>query len=401
MRIGIDARFLGDKRTGLARYSEDLIEALARVDEQNEYVVFVNQRLRRKIKLRANFKLVPMRGQPLGLLPMLRMTQAVRHERLDLLHVHFPAAPPFVDCPTLITVHDILPFAAESSITGYRLRIWRWLWSYVLYTMTLMRVRWIICVSAATREALCRLYPELRHKTIVVHSGVDEMFRQPLEEASLDLVRSRLNLPSGYILYSGSIRIDKNIGSLLRVFTMLRQRNEAMENLWLVMEITGLDEEVESLRRTLTQYGIAHRVRVIRDGKEEERRVIFEDASLLLILGRAEGFGFPILESQLAGLPVIAADSGALPEVAGPEGAVLVDPDNLESILPVIEQVLDDEELRAYLIKQGRANVTRFEWNTTAERLVQVYSYLFYPRDQIELPPRNKLASLVSQWLRF
>ncbi len=401
MRIGIDARFLGEKTSGLARYSENLIEAMARADDHNEYVVFVSRRLQRKLKLRPNFKLVPMRGHPLGLTSMLRMTLAVRRERLDLLHVHFPAAPPFIDCPVLITVHDILPFARESAVTGYRLRPWRRLWSYILYTTTLARVRWVTCVSSATREALCALFPELRHKTIVVHSGVDEIFRTPIDASALDLIRSRLELPGRYLLYSGSIRADKNIAALLRVFATLRQHNAAMEDLWLVMEVTGPERELEALHKLARHYGVADRVQIVADAKDDERRVIFEDARLLLLLGRAEGFGFPILEAQLSGLPVIAADAGALPEIAGEDGAVLVDPEDQDSVIHLIERILSDEALRAYLVDRGRANAAHYSWNEAAAHLTQIYDYLFYPRDQVELPPRNKLEALVSQWLRL
>lgn len=401
MRIGIDARFLGEKTSGLARYSENLLEAMARADDHNDYVVFVSRKLQRKLKLRPNFKIVPMRGHPLGLTSMLRMMIAVRREKLDLLHVHFPAAPPFIDCPVLVTVHDILPFARESAVTGYRLRPWRKLWSYILYTTTLARVRWVICVSSATREALCSLFPELRHKTIVVHSGVDEIFRTPIDASALDLIRSRLELPARYMLYSGSIRADKNIAAMLRVFATLRQRNPAMEDLWLVMEVTGPESEIESLRKLARQYGVADRFQIVTDAKDDERRVIFEDALLLLLLSRAEGFGFPILEAQLSGLPVIAADAGALPEIAGEDGAVLVDPGDQDSVIHLIERTLSDESLRAYLIDRGRENAENYSWNESAEQLTQIYDFLFYPRDQVELPPRNKLAVLVSQWLRL
>lgn len=401
MRIGIDARFLGEKTSGLARYSENLLEAMARADEHNEYVVFVSRKLQRKLKLRPNFKLVPMRGHPLGLLAMLRMMLAVRREKIDLLHVHFPASPPFIDCPVLITVHDILPFARESVVTGYRLRPLRRVWSYILYTMTLSRARWVVCVSSATREALCALYPELRHKTIVVHSGVDEIFRTPIEGATLDLIRSRLELPKRYILYSGSVRADKNIATMLRIFATLHQGNAELEDLWLVMEVSGLDKDIETVRRLAKQYGITDRIQIITDAKDDERRVIFEDSRILILLSRAEGFGFPILEAQLSEVPVIAADASALPEIAGEDGAVLVDPEDQDSVVHLIERTLSDDALRAYLIDRGRENAVTYEWSATAQQLTQIYDFLFYPRDQVELPPRNKLALLVSQWLRL
>ncbi|KKU07058.1 MAG: hypothetical protein UX10_C0016G0013 [Candidatus Magasanikbacteria bacterium GW2011_GWA2_45_39] len=40
MRIGIDARFLGDDG-GIARYVKRLVENLERIDHENEYVIFL------------------------------------------------------------------------------------------------------------------------------------------------------------------------------------------------------------------------------------------------------------------------------------------------------------------------------------------------------------------------
>ena len=401
MRIGIDARFLGDRITGLARYSENLLEALARLDTHNDYVVFVSSRLHRKIRLRPNFRLVPMAGNPLALNSMFRIARAVRREKLDLLHVHFPSSPPFLDCPVLITVHDILPFASGGATTRYRIRFIRWLWSYVLYSMTLARSRWIVCVSDATRESLCVLFPELRHKTIVVHSGVEEFFRQPVEAATLELIRARLSLPRRYILYSGSLREEKNVVGVLRAFARLRQRRPDLADLHLMLEVTAQEQEVEQIRRVARQFEIADRLRIVREAKDDERRAIFEDARLLLVLSRQEGFCFPILQAQLCGLPGVAADDGSIPEIAGEDGALLVDPDRLDETVDLVERALEDEGLRSWLTSRGRRNAERFQWGNTAERIVQLYDHLFYPRSQVERPPRQGLAALVARWLEF
>src|SRR4051812_47318218 len=129
MRIGIDARYLGAANTGLARYSENLLEALARQDTHNQYVVYVHASLNRRLKLGSNFRLVPMRGRPNSVRALVSLAAAIRRESLDLLHVHSPLAPWGIDCPVLITVHDMLPYVPESNIFRLRFRPWRLLWT--------------------------------------------------------------------------------------------------------------------------------------------------------------------------------------------------------------------------------------------------------------------------------
>lgn len=394
MRIGIDARYLGAANTGLARYSENLIEALARQDTSNQYVVFVHASLNRRLKVGANFRLVPMRGRPTSIRTMLRFAAAVVRENLDLLHVHFPLAPWMVDCPVLITVHDMLPYVAEGSgVTRFRLRPWRLMWAYMFYPMALARSKYVICVSRATRNALAELFPSVFHKTIIVHSGVNETFRQPLEAATAELIRARLELPGDYLLYSGSVRADKNIEGMLLAFALLRQRNPHLKDIYFVLELSGEEYSLEPLYRTLHQFGLVERVRVIRNAGDEERRLIFEDARAMINLGRNEGFGFPVLEAQMCELPVIAADAGALPEIAGEQGAVLVDPDNMEQVVTMLERVLDDDDLRAYLVDHGKANAVHYEWARTAAQIHQIYEMLFYPREQVTVP-RNWISAL-------
>ena len=61
MKIGIDARMMG-KGFGLARYVEQLVLELARIDKVHEYVLFVREHVQGVPK---NFRLVPMVVKPL------------------------------------------------------------------------------------------------------------------------------------------------------------------------------------------------------------------------------------------------------------------------------------------------------------------------------------------------
>ena len=49
MRIGIDARAIYKNLDGIGRYSLNLIRALAKIDKENEYVIFRNSLLMKQL----------------------------------------------------------------------------------------------------------------------------------------------------------------------------------------------------------------------------------------------------------------------------------------------------------------------------------------------------------------
>ena len=88
-----------------------------------------------------------------------------------------------------------------------------------------------------------------------------------------------------------------------------------------------------------------------------------------------EGFGFPILEAQLAATPVVASDVGAVSEIGG-DGVLLVDGRDPAAFASALGRAIADGGLRLGLIEAGQRNVRRFDWADTAERLVGLYREL-------------------------
>ncbi|MBI3671392.1 glycosyltransferase family 1 protein, partial [Candidatus Azambacteria bacterium] len=43
MKIGIDARMLGEEQTGIGLYIKNLIEHIAKIDSENQYVLFLRK----------------------------------------------------------------------------------------------------------------------------------------------------------------------------------------------------------------------------------------------------------------------------------------------------------------------------------------------------------------------
>lgn len=375
MRIGIDARFLGARSYGLAQYSESLLQALSRQDKKNRYTVFVNAALERRPRLGGNFEIVPIRGRPLSARGIFRFALALRRDPPDILHVHFPLVPLGVDIPTLITVHDVVPFRRSETLWA-GMSFWDRIGMFFLYPMTMSRARWILCVSNATRDRLVQIFPETFHKTIVRPSGVEELYREKTEAGTADLIRNKLELPEKYVLYSGALGENKNIPRMIEAFLTLRRNESAVRDHQFLLDITGEPRGLDKLKAVIRNLGGGEEIRLLTSLSPEERRVVFESARLFMILSREEGFGAPVLKAQILGVPVMAADAGALPEICG-KGAMLVQPDDQEGIVAGLGRLLLDTRLREELIETGRRNARRFSWDDTARQVKQIYELLF------------------------
>ena len=98
-------------------------------------------------------------------------------------------------------------------------------------------------------------------------------------------------------------------------------------------------------------------------------KFLYNGAELFLFPSLYEGFGLPILEAMTVGCPVVTSDRGSLKEVAG-EAAVLVDPENEESIAMGIEEAV---EKRSVWTAKGLAQAAKFSWEKAARETLRVY----------------------------
>jgi glycosyltransferase involved in cell wall biosynthesis len=64
-----------------------------------------------------------------------------------------------------------------------------------------------------------------------------------------------------------------------------------------------------------------------------------------------------------------------MPEVAG-EGAILCDPDDINSIRSALEAIIKDSKLRRNLVEKGLENCKRFSEKKIAKRYYDLYSEL-------------------------
>lgn len=99
---------------------------------------------------------------------------------------------------------------------------------------------------------------------------------------------------------------------------------------------------------------------------EKKYKELLSSCKVLTLPSLYEGFGMQILDALQQGVPVLTSDRGSLPEVTG-SCAVLVDPENSDSITSGLEKILTDEHLRARLKKEGPRQAEQFSWKRTVD----------------------------------
>ena len=146
--------------------------------------------------------------------------------------------------------------------------------------------------------------------------------------------------------------------------------------LWLVLAGAEGDDS-PAVVQAIDALDAPTRARVLRIGAVDDvtKHWLLRRAAVLAYPSLDEGFGFPILEAQLASTPVVASDVGAVSEIGG-DGVLLVGGRDPAAFAVALGRAIADGGLRLGLIEAGQRNVRRFDWNDTADRLVALYREL-------------------------
>jgi len=104
-----------------------------------------------------------------------------------------------------------------------------------------------------------------------------------------------------------------------------------------------------------------------------EKSVLMRGARAFAFPSLYEGFGLPLLEAFAARCPVISSNGGSLPEVGG-KACEYFDPQNEESMIRAINNVLLNDGRREELIRHGQEQLKKFSWERTAIETQNVYN---------------------------
>jgi glycosyltransferase involved in cell wall biosynthesis len=372
MRIGIDARFYGSLGKGLGRYASELIAQLERLDDGNEYLIFLRKGNWDEYEPKdPRFRKVLAEFQWYGWREQLHFVKLLREHRLDLMHfLHFNV-PLLYRRPFVVTIHDLIllshPTTRATTLGPLRYRI-----KYALYraviASAIRRAKRIIAVSNYTRDEIVRRFPFAKTKSIDVTYEACATSLLPGHDGAVHDGRAT-HLPTPYMLYVGNAYPHKNLDRLIGAFAEFRKNAHSSHHLVLV---GGSDYFYQRLKADAANNGLDENVTFFGHASDAELRALYRNAQAYVFPSLCEGFGIPPLEAMCAGVPVLAANASCLPEVLG-DAALWFDPENENDIARALATMADDAELRTRLVAAGAAKAAKYDWATCGRQTLEVY----------------------------
>jgi glycosyltransferase involved in cell wall biosynthesis len=364
MRIAIDASTLSTQG-GPRTYVLGLVEALLRLDRDNEYVVFYNDPCHLGRFPRAKEIVLPGKS-PLARLwrEHVLIPRACRRERIDLLHCPKSAVPFFSPCPVVVTLHDLIPIKHPETEKFAARVYWR-----LQIPVAARRSDFIITDSDHARREIMVDFrvPADRIRTIML--AFDPAMLAPRDGAAGRAIRARYGLPDGYVLYVGTIQPRKNLDTLIEAYHRLKVSGEIAEKLVIVGRKGWLYEGLFARIRELRLDDDVIFTGFVTDA---ELPFIYDGARVFVYLSLFEGFGLPPLEAMACGVPVITSNTTSLPEVVGDAGITLP-PRDVAGVATALKALLNDPARGARLREEGRARARLFSWDETARQTLEVY----------------------------
>jgi len=264
------------------------------------------------------------------------------------------------------------------------------LWLKLFKGMAMPAARSAACIVTTTKYAkqmiheyfgfplhqIVNIYPG--PKTLPTHLAAETTVTTSKKSESLSVEYTsllRIELPKlPYILHVGVWEKRKNIPFLLKAYRQFL--DESMLNYPLVLVGTGNNkkdsDDTAAIQTCIEELGLTEKVICTGYLPDEALAQWYAGASLYVFPSYNEGFGLPVLEAFENSVPVLVANNSCLPEV-GDDAVLCFDPNNVDELATLMQQVLTDSHLQESLKEKGKKRLAYFSWEKASKELIEVF----------------------------
>lgn len=369
MRIGIDARLLGEKITGITRYLINVLKYLPLYDTRNNYSLFTYNETKFDEKFYEHH-IVRQSRLPRQLREHLwlnfSLPKILIENKIDIFFTPYVLVPlKKSSTKNVIVIHDVMTRACSQFFTSYYKK-----YMSVIVPQAIKRSDAIITVSESAKNDIIKYYNVQPDNITVMHLWTDDNYK-PLELRIDDIARitKKYSLPEKFILYVGAIEERKNILGILKISDILKSRNIDIKIVLIGAKGFGFNRLNDEIKMR------GDRIQHIEYLPENDLPLIYNIAWVFLFPSFYEGFGLPPLEAMKCGLPVVAANNSSLVEVIG-DGGLLFDSEDYESFADRIVLLLNDKQ--EYTVMKYRAieQSEKFKPENEIIKLVNLFNSL-------------------------
>lgn len=391
LRIAIDAQLNPGLAGGTASFLIGLIQALARLEGSEHYVIVgpwedpdwlkpytgPNQSIVRGPRGEAMKRaLAPVR-------PLINAGRRVSswlsgsdatwsrsarrsgfYETLDCCVVHFPYQR-FVasDIPTIFNPHDLQHVHYPQFFPEVDCK-----WREAIYGTACRMAHTVVVHSNFVKNDVVEHYNIASDKVqVILTPPPTQVFAAPTAER-LDAVRGEYKIGGEFVLYPAMTWQHKNHLRLLEALALLRDRGTKVD-----LICTGRQTEFfPQIAKKVSALHLDAQVRFLGMVPAENLRALYRLAKFTILPTLFEGAGLPLVEAWAEGSPVTCSEVTSLGEIAA-DSALVFDPQSADSIANAIATMSSDSQLRESLATRGSERLKSFRWENAAKAYRAVY----------------------------
>ena len=261
-------------------------------------------------------------------------------------------------CRYVATIHDLAAWKCPETLPKLYL-------PYIRATirLSLKKADVVITPASCIKEEILERFGHSVSPISICVNGVRKIF----ENQQGGLKRKP------HLLFVGTTELRKNVETLIKAFSILRSNHPDLKLVIIGRPGSG-DEKIH---KEIEDLNLKPYVNFLGSASEEILLQNYKDSLFLIIPSLYEGFGIPIVEAMSCGLPVVASDIPVFREVGDAAIQYYANPTNSKNLADMLNELLNDHDKYAHMIKEGKERSKLFFWPEIAKKHLEIYNKVF------------------------
>ena len=367
MNIGIDARLLERKITGIGRVLITLLNDIPKYDKENKYFLFSYDSIDFNKEFYTNIRTVKSIIPQKLFAPIWSNFIFPRYLKKNKIELLFSVNQilPLVkvkDCKYVSIVNDVI-YKADPNFLPFIYR--RYLQLFAHFSIKISDK--ILTISEYSKKDILKHYNVPENKIKVVLPATNKEFK-PLNFRSIEKeeIKKQFGLSKNVVLYVGMIENRKNILGILKIADIIKDIKSEVEFILVGKKGYGSENILKEVKK---RSNVKHLTNI----DDITLKKLYNIADVFLFPSFYEGFGYPPLEAMQSGLPVVTSNNTSLKEIID-FGGIMHDSDDYKSMSEDILRLLDDKSFYLEMKNKGIERAKKFNEQVPAKELVKVFN---------------------------
>ncbi|PIS05148.1 MAG: hypothetical protein COT81_02735, partial [Candidatus Buchananbacteria bacterium CG10_big_fil_rev_8_21_14_0_10_42_9] len=291
----------------------------------------------------------------------LKYPKLLRQHNLDMMHFTNFNVPIFYRRKFIVTIHDITPWFFPGP--NVRKSLIRKLGYNLTFKLGIKKAWKILVPSEHTKKQLIGHFKIPKDKIKVIYLGATHFSKVQ----NNDKIVKKYGILKPYLFYVGVWRDHKNLDTLVEAFNKIKAQHDVQ------LILAGQEDKAYPETRQAIEQS-SYKSDILTPGfvPGSDLAALYSSAEIYVLPSFNEGFGLGALEATNYGTPVIASSTTSVPEILG-DSALYFDPQSAEELAEAANKLLSDKKLSAKIVAKSQAKIKRYDWQTTADKTLQIY----------------------------